>query len=78
MSTRVMGCSTCDGYQFVPGADGLLVRCLDCLEHCRAHPAESVVNGRCGACLTEASVASELLYEARRVGAVEIAAKAAA
>lgn len=72
-----MSCSTCDGYQWVPGADGYNVRCPDCLEHCRAHLSESVVNGRCGACLTEASVASELLHEARRAAA-ELAARAAA
>lgn len=73
MSTRVMNCSTCGGYQWVPGADGFNVRCPDCLEHCRAHQSESVVNGLCGACLTEASVASELLAETRRVAALAAA-----
>lgn len=69
MSAPAITCSSCDDYRFVPGADGMLERCLDCLEHCRAHDGIAVVNGRCDACVREASVAVELLYEARRAAA---------
>lgn len=70
-------CPTCGGYQLVPGPIGMLERCPDCLEHCRAHEHMAVVNGRCSACIHEASVATELLYAARRAAALALAYPAA-
>lgn len=78
MMSVQLRCSSCDNYRLVPGEDGMLERCLDCLEQCRAHPAEFVVDGRCGACVMEASVAVELLHESRRVAARAMATRAVA
>ena len=63
-------CSSCDNYRFVPGVDGMLERCPDCMEHCLAHPGQRVVGDHCGACVTEASLAVELLTASRRASAL--------
>lgn len=60
------GCSTCDDYQLIPGADGMLERCPDCLVAvvcCPVH-GRAVVNGRCPSCGREASMATDLLERA--------------
>lgn len=62
-----MACSSCDGYQLVPGVDGILIRCADCLvvrEHCPSHGC-GLVGGRCPSCGREASVAIDLFDRAR-------------
>ncbi len=66
----VLRCSSCDDYRFTPGSDGMLERCPDCMEHCLAHPGQRVFSGRCGSCITEASLAVEMLTDARRTAAL--------
>lgn len=63
-----VSCSSCDGYQLIAGADGILVRCPDCLVtvetvRCPVH-GRAVVKGRCPSCGREASVATDLLKQA--------------
>jgi hypothetical protein len=68
-----MTCPTCGDYRFVEGPDGFeKVRCPDCMEHCLAHPGQRVVGGHCGSCVTEASLAVELLAAARRATALAV------
>ena len=59
-------CSSCDDYRFVPGADGMLERCPDCLHvtavRCPAH-GRSLREGKCPQCSYEATVAEERIVE---------------
>lgn len=56
-----MACSTCDGYEFVPGTDGMLDDCPDCraidprpLVWCPVHSTRVQMDGSCGRCKGEA------------------------
>lgn len=61
-----MACSTCDGYEFVPGDDdGKLVACPDCraidqrpLAWCPAHSKRVQLDGSCLSCAREAARAT--------------------
>lgn len=59
---ELLTCSTCDDYQLVPGPDGMLERCPDCLhktaERCPAH-GRSLRDKKCPECCYEAAVAIE-------------------
>jgi predicted RNA-binding Zn-ribbon protein involved in translation (DUF1610 family) len=58
----VLTCSTCDDYRLIPGEDGMLERCPDCLHvtetRCRAH-GRSLRNGRCPQCSFEVTTTLE-------------------
>jgi hypothetical protein len=56
-----MCCSTCDGYEFVPGPDSMLEDCPDCraidrrpLRWCPVHFSRVEVDGGCLKCRVEA------------------------
>lgn len=56
-----MACSTCDGYEFVPGVDGMLTDCPDCravdprpLRWCPVHSTRVQIDGTCARCRGEA------------------------
>lgn len=59
-----MACSTCDGYEFVPDADGMMVDCPDCraidprpLRWCPVHSSRVELDGTCLRCRGEAMTA---------------------
>ena len=80
-----MACSTCDGYEFVPNADGhdgALVDCPDCravdrrpLVWCPVHSTRVDLDGSCRSCVREAARATAgILARATRGAASAVAA----
>lgn len=64
-----LDCSTCDGYEFIPDAAGVLVDCPDCRRgvaviRCPQH-GRRLVGGRCPSCSREASIVEALWSQAR-------------
>lgn len=63
-----MTCSTCDGYELVPGADGMLVSCSDCPKkvRCPRHGRIVYTGEKCCECLGEARTGLEILVDLNR------------
>ena len=72
-----MTCSTCDGYEFVPGDDDLLVSCPDCPPkvRCVVHGRIVSGDGTCCDCRREVRRALPLVVDltlaAARAAAIE-------
>lgn len=81
----MLGCSTCDGYEFVPNPDdpdGEKLDCPDCraidarpLVWCPQHSIRVELDGRCRKCCVEAANAEEILLAKARAAIATSTAK---